>query len=106
MNDIKFIRKNGRIIPIKQKSYVGKKTVESGAADRALRGLKKGAAVGAGIGVVAGTITAFSGGHLGHVFKGAANLGLLGGLLGSGLTTAFGSRKKQIKVSRKKWSSV
>lgn len=107
MSQTKFIRVNGRIVPIKEKSYTGKKTVErdifARAKSGASTGAKIGATFGAGVGILAGKTV------LGKLAQ-AANYGLGTGITfaaaGSVLGAAFGSRKGQIKIKKKKFSSI
>jgi len=129
VGDVKFIRKNGRIIPIrakngagksvaiKEKSYTGTKTVKMDAGDRFSKGFSKWGKIGAGVGAVTG---AAIGGAIGHAEKGlkgvvagaalggayaAVTGGLNWGLVGGGLTAAFGKRNGQIKIRKKKMTS-
>lgn len=108
---VKFIRVRGRVIPIKEKKYVGSKTVDKDIKDRALSGFKKGANIGGqfgvGLGVTAEFVSSrsiFQAAKTGAIAgaKGAFAVGALGAVLGA----AFGDRKFKKKVVKKKFSSI
>jgi hypothetical protein len=119
---MKFIRVRGRVVPVREKSYVGQKTQARNIKKRALSGAETGAKVGAvsagalATGVLAAGVTAailskkqftVSGKTAAKWAAGAsAKWAALGAGTGAVLGAAFGNRKEQVKVKKKKWSSV
>ncbi len=125
MADVRFIRKNGRIIPIGGKGKPSDwkttppRSVKRDVGTRAVSGLKTGAKVGAALGAVGGALGALAKFHSANAiggglkaFRGVEALkiplavgafGLLGaasgainlGILGAGAGALFGARKTQ-----------
>lgn len=104
---IRFIRVNGRVVPIKQKTYVGTKTVDRSVGTRAASGAKTGATAGAAFGSVVGLLHGKTvAGKLLNAANRGAGTALVWGAAGAALGAAFGKRKGLKKVKKKKFSSV